>query len=118
MAHYPINRLVDLDSEDANSVDFTSFFGWFESREDLENETIREEPSYRDLELEGVRQAIQALLPNFSDLRVRRARSQKGQSAQCSKLVVTKGSEVLELGQLSHGERGPRASRSWKTSSW
>ncbi len=111
-AHYTVDRLVRRDGVqiegDAHveSVDFASFFTWFESREDLENERIREDPGHRDAELEAVRQAIQALLPNISNLRVRRARVQKGQPAPRSKLVVTKGAQVLELGQLSHGERG------------
>lgn len=112
LAHYTVDRLVRPDGEPsgenvhADSANFTEFFTWFESREDLENEKVREEPGYRDIELEAVRQAIQALLPNISNLRVRRGRVQKGQPEPRSKLVVTKGSQVLELGQLSHGERG------------
>lgn len=112
LAYYTVDRLVRSNGAQSEgdgrigSVDFTSFFTWFESREDLENEKIREDPGHRDVELEAVRQAIQSLLPNFSNLRVRRGRVQKGQPAPRSKLVVTKGSEVFELGQLSHGERG------------
>lgn len=112
LAYYTVDRLVRSNGAQSEgdgrigSVDFTSFFAWFESREDLENEKIREDPGHRDVELEAVRQAIQSLLPNFSNLRVRRGRVQKGQPAPRSKLVVTKGSEVFELGQLSHGERG------------
>jgi predicted ATP-binding protein involved in virulence len=112
LAHYTVDRLVRINDASieggmqVDSVDFTSFFTWFESREDLENERIRENPGHRDVELEAVRQAIQNLLPNISNLRVRRGRVQKGQPAPRSKLVVTKGSQVLELGQLSHGERG------------
>jgi predicted ATP-binding protein involved in virulence len=121
LAYYPVDRVVrpELSSAPpkvthdagllgvyATAVDYSSFFEWYEAREDLENETIREHSAHRDAELEAVRRAIQVLLPGFSKLRVRRARVRKGQTPEPSRLVVTKGDITLELSQLSHGERG------------
>ncbi len=86
------------------SADYMSFFAWFEDREDLENEKIRENRSYSDPEMDAVRSAIELLLPGFRDLRVRRTRS--GEYNRNSRIVVKKNDQEFELGQLSHGERG------------
>lgn len=115
LAYYPVDRSVrgdpPADARDtspsdflAKSVDYASFFAWFEDREDLENERIREDRKYSDPELETVRRAIEALLPGFSHLRVRRAKG--GDHNRNSRIVVKKGDQEFELGQLSHGERG------------
>lgn len=118
LEYYPVDRMVRSDpppvdeTHDSNfqvrrhGFDYASFFHWYEEREDLENETIREQPEFRDLELEAVRRAIHVLLPGFSNLRVRRSRVRKDAPTQPSRLVVTKGNQLLELAQLSHGERG------------
>ena len=118
LSYYPVERMVpfrpvapagntanDDGFDRAISVDYASFFGWYEEREDLENERIREHPTYRDPELEVVRKAVESLLPGFRKLRVRRARTQPGARPGRSRLVVTKDDQQLELGQLSHGER-------------
>lgn len=121
LAYYSVDRMVRSDRLETSSgtgrdagelgirsvtSDFATFFEWFEEREDLENENIREQPNYREPELEVVRRAIEVLLPGYRNLRVRRARVQPGERAGRSRLVVTKGDQTLELGQLSHGERG------------
>jgi predicted ATP-binding protein involved in virulence len=118
LGYYPVDRMVrsiDLPVDDVDDtsypditgygLDYSSFFRWYEDREDFENENIRENSRFRDPELEAVRQAIQGLLPEFSNLRVRRSRMKKGEHVP-SRLVVNKGSMPFELGQLSHGERG------------
>lgn len=120
LGYYPVERMVpfkrtaapiDNTSEEedgldrAISVDYSAFFDWYEQREDLENERIRELPTYRDPELEAVRRAVESLLPDFRNLRVRRARAQPGARPGRSRLVVSKDGQPLELGQLSHGER-------------
>lgn len=71
--------------------DFKRFFEWFRKREDLENEKrLQEDTDFRDPRLEAVRTAIGKLVPGFSGLR----------------MVVQKDGAVLELDQLSDGEKG------------
>lgn len=80
----------------ATSV-FREFFDWFRAREDLENEVrLRDDPAYRDPQMEAVRRAVAGLLPGFDSLRVRRRPQQ---------LVVSKGGQELSLDQLSDGEK-------------
>ncbi|WP_442949464.1 AAA family ATPase [Nostoc sp.] len=54
-------------------ISFSTFFQWFRTLEDLENEKRRDTSSYRNHQLEAVRQAISSLIPYFSNLRVRRS---------------------------------------------
>lgn len=65
--------------------------------EDLENEERRDEPEYRNPQLEAVRQAIGELLDGFSNLRVRRSPL---------RMTISKQGEELVINQLSHGEKG------------
>ena len=118
VVHYPVNRAVlDLPLEmpdnytykqlDAykqalgqKKISFDSFFQWFRPWEDLENEQRRDNPDYRDKYLEAVRNAIYALIPEFSKLRVRR---------NPLRMTVTKNvnnnAEEFSLEQLSDGEK-------------
>jgi predicted ATP-binding protein involved in virulence len=85
VVYYPVNRAVlnipletpqqeysykQVDAyEQALSgvqINFSSFFQWFRALEDLENEERRDNPDYRNRQLEAVRQAIYSLLPGFS----------------------------------------------------
>ena len=113
--YYPVNRAVldiplkipsqhlfrQIDAYeqalDGWQIGFGSFFQWFRAVEDLENEERRDNPDYRNRQLEAVRQAIYSLLPGFSNLRVRR-----------SPLRMTINFLDLELivEQLSDGEKG------------
>lgn len=77
-------------------IDFKSLFEWFRNREDLENELRRNETDYRDRQLQAVRQAISSLIPDFSDLRVRRSPL---------RMTVTKQGQELIVNQLSDGEK-------------
>lgn len=113
--YYPVNRAVfdiPLDVTDENwlkqtsaydnsltgaQISFDSFFQWFRTMEDLENEARRDEPNYQEDELKAVRQAIYSLLGNtFSDLRVRRSPL---------RMTVKKQSSELTIDQLSDGEK-------------
>jgi predicted ATP-binding protein involved in virulence len=114
VVYYPVNRAVlDISLEipekqsfeqtdayqQASSgvqIGFGSFFQWFRVLEDLENEDRRDDPNYRNLQLEAVRQAIYSLLPNFSNLRVRRSPL---------RMTVTKQDQELIINQLSDGEK-------------
>jgi predicted ATP-binding protein involved in virulence len=78
--------------------DFRIFFEWFKKQEDLENELrLEDNSSYRDRQLESVRQAISSLIPSFSNLRVRRS--------PLMRMTVQKEGEELIVNQLSDGEK-------------
>ncbi len=112
--YYPVNRAVlnipleipeeylfkqvDAYEQALNGVQigFASFFQWFRAVEDLENEERRDDPDYRNRQLEAVRQAIYSLLPGFSNLRVRRSPL---------RMSVTKQGQELIVNQLSDGEK-------------
>lgn len=112
--HYVINRYIDdipLEIKDDYSfkpidayenalgeknVNFTSFFQWFRAREDLENEQIRDDNTYKDKQLEAVRNAIYCLIPEFNKLRVRRSPL---------RITVNKNDQELVIDQLSDGEK-------------
>lgn len=81
----------------SGNANFRSLFEWYRLQEDIENELIRDQPDYRDRNLEAVRRAIQTFFPDFSELRVRRRPRQA--------MVVTKGKETIEFTQLSQGEK-------------
>lgn len=78
-------------------IDFKTFFEWYRSKEDMENEEIigRRDFDYRDPTLQAVRSAMMAMLP-ISDIKVRR--SPLG-------MVATKAGKVLAIEQLSDGEK-------------
>jgi predicted ATP-binding protein involved in virulence len=78
-------------------IDFSEFFNWFKQSEDLENEhRLEGQPTYRDRQLEAVRNAIPKFLPGFSHLRVRRTNLS---------ITVTKHGQELAINQLSDGEK-------------
>lgn len=94
------NRLRELyrDAIGGDRQDFKGFFEWFRKREDLENEKRLEQPEYRDVQIDTVRAAILKILNEFSDLRIER-------SAEASRMVAKKGDYVLDINQLSDGEK-------------
>jgi predicted ATP-binding protein involved in virulence len=85
------NAITGLGSE------FRIFFEWFRRQEDLENELrLENNAAYRDKQLEAVRQAISSLIPDFSNLRVRRSPL---------RMTLQKQGEELIVNQLSDGEK-------------
>ncbi len=115
MAFYPTDRfvakpklkVVDLknyksyrvyDNALNSSIDFESFFDWFRSKEDLENQKrLNLDNSYRDVALDAVRSAINNFIDYFQNPRVERDFPER--------LVIEKGNELLSFQKLSHGER-------------
>ncbi|MFC1836584.1 AAA family ATPase [Thermodesulfobacteriota bacterium] len=85
------------DAVNTGRREFEDFFKWYRGREDVENEVIRVDHSHRDKQLEAVRNAVYNLIPGFRDLRVRRSPTLG--------MIVTKGSEELDVRQLSDGEK-------------
>jgi predicted ATP-binding protein involved in virulence len=111
---YLVNRAVldiSLDLSDASNftqlkafddsltgaqTGFDEFFRWFRSLEDLENEERRDLPEYRDHRLEAVRKALPKFMPEFTNLRIRRAPL---------RMTVFKQDQELIINQLSDGEK-------------
>lgn len=119
--YYPVNRaVVDIPLrirdkhqfsllsvyEEAliSGANFRTFFEWFREREDLENENRKylgtqppsEDFQFPDPQLEAVRQALSAFLPEFSNLTVRR---------NPLRMEVEKNGRRLAVNQLSDGEK-------------
>lgn len=102
-----------------NAVDFRRFFEWFRDREDVENEFVKDlilrlrsnvndeellkkieeynAGTFKDVQLEAVRQAIYAFMPDFKNLQV----SRKPRLA----MIIDKNDEILNVNQLSQGEK-------------
>lgn len=125
LAFFPTERYLDADiSEEplsalparptalypqtfARRVDHREFLAWYRSREDFENEQIREDRTYRDPQLEAIRRAIPVLLPGYGDLRVRRVGGLWTLDVRGGAVfTVRKKGVELRLDQLSHGEQG------------
>ncbi len=77
-------------------ISFSTFFQWFRTLEDLENEKRRDDTTYRNNQLEAVRQAVYSLIPDFYNLRVQRSPL---------RMSVEKQGEELTINQLSDGEK-------------
>jgi len=80
-------------------TDFRTFFEWFRNQEDFENEKKVElkDLYYKDPVLDAVRSAVLAILPNLTNLRIRRKPSLR--------MCVTKEGQTLTVDQLSDGEQ-------------
>ena len=89
-------RAAYSDALGHGGTDFKAFFIWFRTREDAENEVIRDNPSHRDRDLSAVRHAIEQFT-QFTDLRIRRK--------PALRMTVKKAGTELNVLQLSDGER-------------
>ncbi|MEH2439286.1 AAA family ATPase [Nostoc sp.] len=77
-------------------IGFHRFFQWFRSLEDLENEERRDNPEFKNQQIEAVRQSIYSLIPGFCNLRVRRSPL---------RMTVQKQGQEFIINQLSDGEK-------------
>ena len=95
---HQFSKLTALERAIENELDFRTFFEWYRNQEDIENEYIREfgEPNYQDKYLKCVRYAIETMLDNVSDLKVKRSPL---------RMVVKKGEIEIAVDQLSDGEK-------------
>lgn len=85
------------DATNQAEIHFNTFFLWFKNKEDLEIELkLDSDLNYQDYQLSLVRQAITSILPDYTDLKVRRSRMQ---------IVLKKQDHELVLNQLSDGEK-------------
>lgn len=86
---------------DGGERNFRRFFEWYRNQEDLENEGRIASPEHRDPQLRAVRSAIYRLMPEFSNLRVRRAPLRM----EVHKQLGPQESIPLSVAQLSDGEK-------------
>ena len=114
VVHYGVNRLVPdsyprlkndrteysqldaLRNAMTASLSFADLFKWFRASEDYENEMYRAGHSFRDRGLDAVRRALEAILPDYHDLKVTR---------RPLALTMKKGNDTFRLNQLSDGEK-------------
>lgn len=124
-AKHTFDQLDGYDSALARGVDFSRFFEWFREREDNENEKgisaellndlshkvapgsavwkllSREHASSRDRQLTAVRVAVEAFMPGFNNLRVKRRPRLH--------MAIDKEGVTLNVSQLSQGEKSMMA---------
>jgi len=92
---YP--QLLIYREELVSRQDFPRFFKWFKVKEDLENEhRLNRDNEYRDRQLQGVREAITSIIPEFTNLRIKRSPLD---------MVVLKNDQELSFESLSDGEK-------------
>lgn len=82
-----------------NRIDFRTFFEWFRNQEDIENaeKVTTGNLNYEDKSLKAVKNAILAMLPDFTSLHIAR----KPRLA----MMVEKDGVSLNVSQLSDGEK-------------
>ncbi len=94
--------------------DFKDFTNWFREAEDRENETIilMQDFNAKNPQLEVIRKTIPHFLEllnnqSFSDLRIKRQTNNKFEfkANGTYSLIIKKDNQILELNQLSDGER-------------
>ncbi len=94
--------------------DFKDFTNWFREAEDRENETIIQKQDFnaKNPQLEIIRKTIPYFLEllnnhSFSELRIKRQTNNKFEfkANGTYSLIIKKGTDILELNQLSDGER-------------
>lgn len=95
IVYYDVNRYIS-DIQTERGMSFKDFFAWFRNQEDIENEQRINDSKYRDYKLEAVRNAMAEVFTGYSGLRVRR---------NPLSLLINKGTETLNLNQLSDGEK-------------
>lgn len=95
---HDFSKLTALERAIENFLDFRTFFEWYRNQEDIENERIREtgDTNYQDIQLKCVRKAVETMLDNVSNLRVKR---------NPLRMVVNKGSLTVSVDLLSDGEK-------------
>lgn len=110
---HSFDLLAAYDNALESGSDFRLFFEWFREREDLENEMLRRtlplfgDPAlashplpdlatFEDRQLQAVRRALAAFLPDFRNLTVRR---------KPLRMEVYKHGQLLRFEQLSDGEK-------------
>ena len=103
-SHHSFNILETYDESLTSGANFRTFFEWFRNQEDIENENRKyvnalfqpENFEFPDRQLEAVRKALSAFMPNFTNWTVRR---------RPLHMEVKKDGQKLIVNQLSDGEK-------------
>lgn len=95
---HDFSKWVALERATENELDFKTFFEWFRNQEDYEAEIIREKSdlNYKDRSLQCVRRAVQKMVPEFKELKIKR---------NPMRMTVKKGNLEIRIDQLSDGEK-------------
>lgn len=75
---------------------FSDFFNWFRLTEDYENERFKSDSLYEDRELQVVRESLNMIMPEYTDIKVTR---------RPLALTMKKNGETFKFNQLSDGEK-------------
>jgi len=94
-----IKKIDAFTNNFSSNISFDDFFEWFRNTEDYENELIRDKNDYniRLDALESIRKTLEIFLPKYNSPRVRRQPREQ--------LVFKDNGHLLEIANLSHGER-------------
>jgi len=93
-----ISQLTAWEGIFGRFTDFDSFFTWFRSAEDYENEIrLNDDRTYMDIRLKSVRDAIEKILDGFRNPRVKRQ--------PIEDLTLNKQNFQISITRLSHGEK-------------
>lgn len=96
---YFVPQFIALENALAPSLNFNDFFNWFRERQEHENEIrLEEDDNYRNPKLSATRVAIENIIPEFANLRIKRREGSVH-------MVVSKNDTELLIDQLSHGEK-------------
>ena len=95
---HEFSQLSSLERASENALDFRAFFEWFQEQQayELEMKDEHESFAYKDKSLECVRNAVQSMLPEFTNLKVK---------FHPKRMTVEKNGEELRVDQLSDGEK-------------
>ena len=95
---HEFTKLTALERAIENQLDFRTFFEWYRNQEDIENEYIREtgNQNYQDRYLKCVRYAVESILGEVTDLKVKR---------NPLRMTVKKNNTEISVDLLSDGEK-------------
>ena len=89
-------QLAAFEKAIENQIAFSKLFEWFLEQELYEIHMQKQEPAYRDVQLNSVKRAMLAMLDGYKDIHI---------TARPYSMKVYKGEEILDILQLSDGEK-------------
>lgn len=89
-------QLAAFEKAIENQIAFSKLFEWFLEQELYEIQMQKQEPAYRDAQLNAVKNAMLAMLDGYKDIHI---------TARPYSMKVYKGEEILDILQLSDGEK-------------
>lgn len=89
-------QLAAFEKAIENQIAFSKLFEWFLEQELYEIHMQKQEPAYQDVQLNAVKSAMLAMLDGYKDIHI---------TARPYSMKVYKGEEILDILQLSDGEK-------------